>query len=635
MIGRTVSHYRILSPLGSGGMGVVYLAEDSRLGRQVALKFLPASFSQETKALERFRVEARAASSLSHPAICAIYDIGQDGDQPFIVMEALKGETLRERITKGPLKVTEVLDIGIQLADALEAAHEQGIIHRDIKPANIFLGDRNRVKVLDFGLAKLTSSPSSLSSAADTTSPLGQLQDNQITQPGTALGTVSYMSPEQARGEQIDSRTDLFSLGAVLYEMVTGTQAFGGSTTAVVYDSILNRAPRPIAHLNPLVPPRLEGVIATALEKERDLRYQHASDLQAELRRIRRDLDTGSMATSQTLINATRPNIPPPTPPATTTFPARTARHKLERASIVIAFLAVLGAAGLFWRGQRTAIQVETPTAQPPAATAPPTQPVTPVPEPSPAPAPAIETPAPPPQARAVQPPPPAPQQPLPRPSKPVETPAPRSALPPPPVVTPAPAPANQQPAAVLPTPPPPSALPPPPAATQPAETAKPQQPAAANQQPPVAPAQPPPPVTPATSTPTSPTETAKPQPTPAPTPAAPAAPAPSVAESDDAAIRRVIQTYKRAIETKDIALFRSVWPNLSRAAETTIANSFRSIDSQQIELRIDNLRIDGRTASAQIVRRDTLTTSGRRQVQNITQTLRFQKTDAGWFITE
>src|SRR6187200_1543448 len=370
MIGRTVSHYRILSTLGSGGMGVVYLAEDSRLGRQVALKFLPASFSQEKKALERFRVEARAASSLSHPAICAIYDIGQDGDTPFIVMEALKGETLRERIAKGPMKVPDVLDIGIQLADALEAAHEQGIIHRDIKPANIFLGDRNRVKVLDFGLAKLTASPSPLSSSADT-SPIDRTQDNQITQPGTALGTVSYMSPEQARGELIDSRTDLFSLGAVLYEMVTGLQAFGGSTTAVVYDSILNRSPRPIAHLNPLVPTRLEVVIATALEKERDLRYQHASDLQAELRRIRRDLDTGSLVGSQSIASAARASMPPPT--TTSTFPARTAMHKLERASIVIALLAVLGAAGLFWRAQRSEISVATPTAEPPSAsTAPP-----------------------------------------------------------------------------------------------------------------------------------------------------------------------------------------------------------------------------------------------------------------------
>src|SRR5262245_54186279 len=331
MIGRTVSHYRILSTLGSGGMGVVYLAEDGRLGRQVALKFLPATFAKETRALERFHVEARAASALSHPAICAIYDIGQDGDTPFIVMEALKGETLRERIARGPLKIGDVLEIGTQLADALEAAHARGIVHRDIKPANIFIGDRNRVKVLDFGLAKLTSAPSSLSSTSDTTPAAGRLDSNQITQPGTAVGTVSYMSPEQARGEDIDSRTDLFSLGAVLYEMVTGSQAFGGNTTALVYEAILNRAPRPIAQLNPLVPPRLEAVIATALEKERDLRYQHASDLHAELRRIRRDLDTGSMATSQTLVNATRPNIPPPTP-TTTTFPARTAMHKLERA---------------------------------------------------------------------------------------------------------------------------------------------------------------------------------------------------------------------------------------------------------------------------------------------------------------
>jgi serine/threonine protein kinase len=629
MIGRTVSHYRILSALGSGGMGVVYLAEDSRLGRQVALKFLPASFSQETKALERFRVEARAASSLSHPAICAIYDIGQDGETPFIVMEALKGETLRERIGKGPLKVTDVLDIGIQLADALEAAHEQGIVHRDIKPANIFLSDRNRVKVLDFGLAKLTTSPSSLSSAADTTSPLEALQNNQITQPGTALGTVSYMSPEQARGEQIDSRTDLFSLGAVLYEMVTGSQAFGGSTTAVVYDLILNRAPRPIAHLNPLVPPRLEGVIATALEKERDLRYQHASDLQAELRRIRRDLDS-SLVSSQTVITGTRPGTtPPPAPPPTTTsFPARTAMHKLERASIVIAFLAVLGASILFWRGQRNGVEIATPSADAPSTTASSTQPATPPPAPAPA-----ETPAPVPETRAVEPA-PAPQRPLPPPAKPAETPAPRAALPPPPVVTPAPAPANQQPGAVLPTPPPPAPLPTP-QATQPAETAT-QQPAPVVQTPPPAASLPTPQPTPQ---PTPPAETAKPQPTPAPPPAVvtptPAPPAPSVAESDDAAIRRVIQTYKRAIETKDIALFRSVRPNLTRAAEATLTNSFKQIDSQQIDLRVENLRIDGRNASAQIVRRDTLISGGRRQVQNITQTLRFEKTDGGWFIAE
>ena len=622
MIGRTVSHYRILSSLGSGGMGVVYLAEDSRLGRQVALKFLPASFSQETRALERFRVEARAASSLSHPAICAIYDIGQDGDTPFIVMEALKGETLRERIAKGPLKVADVLDIGIQLADALEAAHEQGIIHRDIKPANIFLSDRNRVKVLDFGLAKLTASPSPLSSSADT-SPIDRTQDNQITQPGTALGTVSYMSPEQARGELTDSRTDLFSLGAVLYEMVTGLQAFGGSTTAVVYDSILNRSPRPIAHLNPLVPTRLEVVIATALEKERDLRYQHASDLQAELRRIRRDLDTGSLAVGQSIASAARASMPPP-PTTTSTFPARAAMHKLERASIVIAFLAVLGAAGLFWRAQRSEISVATPTAEPPSAsTAQPSAPATTTP------APAAETPAPAPAQeprRASEQPAPAPQQPRPRPATPAETPTPRAALPTPPAATPAP----QSPAAgaAIPTPPPPAPLPAPPA-TQTAETAKPVPAPAPAPEPAAAPpasVQPAPP----------PRAAAPPEPTPpAATPPAQTQAAPSVAESDDAAIRRVIQTYKRAIETKDIALFRSVRPNLTRADETVLMNSFKQIDSQQIDLRVENLRIDGRTASAQIVRRDTLITAGRRQVQNSTQTLRFQKTDAGWFIAE
>ena len=620
MIGRTVSHYRILSPLGSGGMGVVYLAEDSRLGRQVALKFLPASFSQESKALERFRVEARAASSLSHPAICAIYDIGQDGDTPFIVMEALKGETLRERIAKGPLKVADVLDIGIQLADALEAAHEQGIIHRDIKPANIFLGDRNRVKVLDFGLAKLTSSPSSLSSAADTTSPIDRTQDNQITQPGTALGTVSYMSPEQARGESIDSRTDLFSLGAVLYEMVTGSQAFGGSTTAVVYDSILNRAPRAIAHLNPLVPSRLETVIATALEKERDLRYQHASDLQAELRRIRRDLDSMSLAASQTVVNATHPAVPPPAT-TSTTLPARTAMHRLERASIAIAFLALLGAVVLFWRGQRDPVQIATPTAEPPAASS--TQPAAPAPTPTPP----VETPAPVPAPRATEQPAPTPQQPSPRVTRPVETQAPRSALPPPPSATPAPAPANPQQAgpAAVPALPPPAALPPPPVAPPVTETAKPQ-PAPTPE--PAAPA--PAPVQPAAP----PRAAAPPETTPPAATAPPPAPVPAP-ESDDAAIRRVIQTYRRAIETKDIALFRSVRPNLSRAAETVLMNSFKQIDSQQIDLRIENLRIDGRTASAQIVRRDTLITSGRRQVQNSTQTLRFEKTDAGWFIAE
>jgi serine/threonine protein kinase len=624
MIGRTVSHYRILGSLGSGGMGVVYLAEDARLGRQVALKFLPASWAKEGKALERFRVEARAASSLSHPAICAIYDIGQDGDTPFIVMEALKGETLRERIARGPLKVPEVLDIGIQLADALEAAHAQGIVHRDIKPANIFLGERNRVKVLDFGLAKLTASPSSHSSSADTQSPADGTRSNQITQPGTALGTVSYMSPEQARGEHIDSRTDLFSLGTVLYEMVTGSQAFGGSTTAVVYDAILNRAPRRIADLNPLAPPRLETVITTALEKDRDLRYQTASDLQAELRRVRRDLESGSVAGSQSVAATGRAGASTVSVREATTIRVPSATPWLERTSIVIAFLAVVVAALLFWRGQRLEDGAGTsPAASPPAAAATrPPAPLTVAPPPVTAPpAPARES-APDPEAS-----PPAAPPPRSRPTPPAETsPGPRASLPPPPATVPPPAdPTPQENAGRASTPQPSAApLPPPPAATSPApEEVKPQ------------PSPIPPPVEP-TPPPPAPAQAAAPPraATPAP-PQQAAAPPPAAAENDEAAIRRVIGIYEQAIETKDIALFRSIRPNLSRAAENVLMNSFRQIDSQEIDIRIESLRIDGRSATARLARRDTLTTAGRRQVQNSTQTLRFQKTDAGWIIVE
>jgi serine/threonine protein kinase len=623
MIGRTVSHYRILSTLGSGGMGVVYLAEDSRLGRQVALKFLPASWSQEAKALERFRVEARAASSLSHPAICAIYDIGQDGDTPFIVMEALKGETLRERIAKGPLKVGEVLDIGIQLADALEAAHSQGIVHRDIKPANIFIGDRHRVKVLDFGLAKLTSAPSSLSSSADTTSPARRAQSNQMTQPGTALGTVSYMSPEQARGEPIDSRTDLFSLGAVLYEMVTGSQAFGGSTTAVVYDAILNRTPRPIAHLNPLIPARLETVIATALEKDRDLRYQHASDMQAELRRIRRDLETGSLAGSPSVVSTSRESGPSQ---PTTLIPAKPSPRWLERIAMVVAFFAVIVAAALFWRGQDgTQERPVTNVAEAPARPSPePAAPVTPTTPPTTAaPPPARQ-----PQATPEAPPPAVAPQPRPRAITPETKPGSRAALPPPPVVTPRPVEPPQPDGARAATPPPTVApAPSPPAVPTPApEEVKPQPapapaPAAEPVAPPPAAVQP----TPAPPRTAAPAETTQPAP----------APRAAAVETDDAAIRRVIGTFERAIETKDIGLYRSVRPGLTRAGEAVVRNSFNQVDSQEIDLRIESLRIDGRTASARVARRDTLVTGGRRQVQNSTQTLRFEKTDAGWIIAE
>ncbi len=647
MIGRAISHYRVLQTLGAGGMGVVYLAEDGRLGRQVALKFLPPEASRDETTLERFRLEARAASSLSHPGICTVFDIGDDGGSPFIVMEALKGETLRDRIKRAPIRVSDVLDLAIQLADALEAAHSQGIVHRDIKPGNIFVGEKNRVKILDFGLAKLVQPMNATATMS---------VDDQLTVPGSTLGTVSYMSPEQARGEEVDARSDLFSLGTVIYEMAAGVQAFGGSSPGAVIAAILIRPAPSIVEHNPAIPPRLEEILQKALEKDRDLRYQHAADLLTDLKRLRRDIEVNSSHSSATVL-ATRPDLAPapasrgslakaapgsrasvapaepagPTVPPTASFapgslvpgslvpgslapgslapashatPASAWRHGAAAGAAVVLAALVLA---WIWR----------PHAEPPAPSAPATS--------TQAGPPALAS-----AAGAVPAASPASSEPGTA-SRPV-APSPAEAA------SAAPATPSRQTAADVRTV----------AGAGVAAAGSAATPAPTRAVPGPLPAQPETPAVPAQLAPsvagpllsgvplTNAGVPAPPPSAPAPRAVVPAPAAPPVAaESDEAAIRRALATYAMAVEKKDIALFRSVRPGLSSAEEGRLRDSFKQIESQQVTLDVEDIRVEGRVATVRLSRKDSLVVGGRRQTQASRQVLRLEKAGADWIISE